>query len=125
MAFSFAYQKLSLIFFLQIICSSLCILLDVFMLYTTKSLIGVTLIQIPYRNILKAHIYPTDLNLVLNSSPTDFRLNGHHFQSTTFFLGVKNAFLTKNHTFWEFLKISVSSLRYQPLHGKKLFRDKI
>ena len=35
------------------------------------------------------------------------------------FFGVKNAFFTKNYKFLEFLKISISSLGYQPLHTKK------
>ena len=41
------------------------------------------------------------------------------------FFGVKNAFLTKNYKFLEFLKISILSLGYQPLHTKKPFRDEM
>ena len=49
------------------------------------------------------------------------------------FLGVKNAFLTKNYIvfffffffFFEFLKISISSLGYQPLHTKKPSREEM
>ena len=39
------------------------------------------------------------------------------------FLG-KNAFMTRNHKFWDFLKILISLIGLQPLHAKKHFGDK-
>ena len=38
---------------------------------------------------------------------------------------MKNAFLTKNYKFLEFLKICILSLGYQTFHTKKPFRDEM